>query len=119
MRSSLSYSYPRTGDLNKQVIVRKRQDLATADNQTSSSFPVVKTRWANIKPVNSSLYLLGVQTDSKITHRITLRYLPEIDSDYEIVHKETVYRVVRQIDLDGSNRFTAVDVVELTHNEMY
>lgn len=119
MRSKLSYSYPRTGDLNKQVTVRKRQDLATSDNQTSSSFPVMKTRWANIKPVNSSLYLLGVQTDSKITHRITLRYMPEIDSDYEITHKDTVYRVVRQINLEGSNRFTAIDVVELTHNERY
>lgn len=107
------------GKLNRYVSVRKRQDLATTDNQTSPTFPIVKTRWANIKPVNSSLYLLGVQTDSKITHRITLRYLPEIDSDYEIVHKDTIYRVVRQIDLEGSNRFTAVDVVELTHNEMY
>lgn len=110
---------PSVGSLDKKITIRKRQDMATVDNQTSATFPILKKRWASIKPVASSIYLLGVQTDSKITHRITMRYLPEINSDYEIVHKETVYRVVRQIDLEGSNRFTAVDVIELTHNEMY
>lgn len=110
---------PAVGSLNRYVTVRKRRDIATDDNQTKSTYLVEKRRWANIKPVASSIYLLGAQTDNKITHRITLRFMPEIDSNYEVVHNETVYRVVRQIDLEGSNRFTAVDVVELNYNEIY
>lgn len=106
------------GSLNKFITVRKRQDLPSLDNQTQPCYSKEKKRWASIKPVSSSIYLLGMQTDNDITHRITLRRMPEIDTDYEIVHGLSLYRVVRQIDLEGANRFTAVDVVELNQGEI-
>ncbi len=110
---------PTIGELDKFVTVRKRQDFATDDNQTEPTFLVKKNRWANIEPVGGSTYLLSKQTDNTITHRIKLRYMPEIDGDYEVVYKNIVYRVVRQMDLQGQSLFTVVEATELNQVEIY
>lgn len=110
---------PTIGELNKFVIIRKRQDISTYDNQTEPIYLIEKKRWANIEPVSGSVYLLSQQTDNTITHRIKFRYLPEVDGSYEIVFKNIVYRVVRQTDLQGDNLFTVVEAIQLNHNEVF
>ncbi|QHJ77006.1 MAG: hypothetical protein [Bacteriophage sp.] len=108
--------YPAIGKLDRWVTVRKRIDYPK-DVSLESTFPEQFNRWAMIRPVGGSIYQLGVQTGTNITHRITLRYLPKLDSSFEIVHADTVYRVRRTYKLEDADRFTVAEVEELSHGE--
>jgi SPP1 family predicted phage head-tail adaptor len=104
---------PDAGELNRRITLRLRRDFPTDDQGLDSQFSEVKHRWAKIAPVGSALYSNGVQTDNKVTHRITFRYLNDIGDSHEVVHGSREYRVRRVTDLNGSHRFTVLEVEEL------
>lgn len=107
---------PSIGKLDRVVTVRKRSDFPTDDDQgLGSTFTEEFKRWAMIRAMGGSIYQLSVQTGTNITHRITLRYLPKLDTSYEIVHGKTVYRIHRQYNLEDADRYTVAEVEELNH----
>jgi SPP1 family predicted phage head-tail adaptor len=104
---------PHTGELNRRITLRLRSDVPASDMGLEPVFSEPRKRWAKIEPVGTAIYANGVQTDNKLTHRITLRYHPGITDEHEIVHGETLYRVKRIADLNGAHRFTVLEVEEL------
>lgn len=104
---------PGAGDLNRRVTLRRRSDSPANNGGLASQFSEEKKRWARIEPVGTAIYNGSVQADSKITHRITLRYLGVLPVDFEVVHGDVIYRVRRATDLNGSHKFTTLEVEEL------
>jgi hypothetical protein len=76
-------------------------------------FTEQKKRWAKIDPVGTAVYANGVQTDVKITHRVTFYYLKGMSESHEVVHGVTIYRVRRVTDINGKRRYTLLEVEEL------
>ena len=106
---------PSAGELNRRITIRLRSDQPAPDNGIDSVFTDEKRRWASIVPVGSATYSASVQLDAKITHRITLRFLAGITDDHEVVHGSRLYRVRRVADLNGTHRFTVLEVEALGH----
>lgn len=104
---------PGAGELNRRVMVRKRTDYPEDDAGLDSEFSEQTPRWAKIEPVGTAVYSAGVQADSRITHRIILRYMPGITDAHEVARGATVYRIRRSAALNGGNRFTVLEVEEL------
>jgi SPP1 family predicted phage head-tail adaptor len=109
----MAMSEPGAGDLNRRVTLRRRSDSPADGGGLASQFSGEKKRWARIEPVGTAIYHDSVQTDSKITHRITLRYLGVLPIDFEVIHGAVVYRVSRATDMNGSHKFTVLEVEEL------
>lgn len=109
----MAISEPGAGDLNRRVTLRRRTDLPATDAGLTSLFSDERKRWARIEPVGTAIYSGSVQVDDRITHRITLRYLGVLTTDFEVVHAEVIYRVKRATDLNGGHRFTMLEVEEL------
>ncbi|WP_412526094.1 phage head closure protein [Burkholderia lata] len=106
---------PPIGALDRRVQLRERRDYPYRDAEIESEFPKQRPRWAKIEPVGAAVYSGSVQIDEKVTHRIYLRYLDGITTDYEVVYREQVFRVKRVSDLNGARRFTVLEVEELQH----
>lgn len=104
---------PGAGELNRRILLRKRSDFPIDDAGIDSAFSDQKPRWAKITPIGTAVYTAGVQTDSKVTHQITLRYLPGLDDSYEVVRGATVYRIRRLTAMNGGTRFTVLEAEEL------
>ncbi|BBL25360.1 head-tail adaptor protein [Comamonas terrigena] len=104
---------PPSQKLNKLVQIRKRTDVPLGDSDLGQVFSDPKPRWARIQPVGTAVYAEGQQTDHAITHRIWLRKIAGITTAHEVVHKESLYRVLRSADLDGGNAFTILEVEQL------
>lgn len=124
----MAYREPAAGELNRRVAVRQRRDVPTPDMGLGSEFFALKARWAKIVPVGTAVYAEGVQTDVKITHRIEMRLFPGITEAHEVVHVRLepgssevyeitpgtpLYRVKRSCDMNGTGRFTLLEVEEL------
>ncbi|MGU7813184.1 phage head closure protein [Burkholderia sp. AW49-1] len=106
---------PRIGELNRRVQLRERRDYPYRDAELESEFQQQRSRWAKIEPVGAAVYSGSVQIDEKITHRMYLRYVDGVTSDYEVVYREQVFRVKRVGDLNSVRRFTVLEVEELRH----
>ena len=104
---------PGSGELNRRVTLRHRTDLPADDMGLSATYDTQMARWAAIVPVGTATYNGGLQTDNKITHRVTVRYIAGIGEGWELVHGATVYRVKRGAPLGGRLRFLQLDVEEL------
>lgn len=104
---------PGAGDLNRRITLRRRSDMPAIDGGLDSLFTDERKRWARIEPVGTAIYHNSVQTDSKVTHRITLRYLGVLPIDFEVVRGATVYRVQRATEMNGDQKFTVLEVEEL------
>lgn len=103
---------PGAGELNRRVTIRRRTDMPAEDMGLDSVFTEPKRRWAKIEPVGTATYSDGVQTDNKITDRITLRFLAGVTDAHEVLHGNTVYRIRRSADMNGGHRFTLLEVEE-------
>lgn len=103
---------PGAGELNRRITLRLRSDIPTPALGLDSLFAQEKRRWAKIEPVGSATYSAGVQTDAKVTHRVTLYFLDGIGESHEVVHGSKLYRVRRVTDMNGSHRFTVLEVEE-------
>lgn len=104
---------PSAGELDRRITLRLRSDIPAPDQGLDSLFTDQKKRWAKIEPVGTAVYAAGVQTDVKITHRVTFYYLKGMSEAHEVVHGATIYRVRRVADMNGSRRFTLLEVEEL------
>lgn len=128
----MAYREPAAGELNRRLAIRRRLDLPAGDMGLDSVFSELKARWGKIQPVGTAVYAEGVQTDGKITHRIWFRIVQGITDAHEVVHVSQVpgtegayevvpgtplYRVKRSADMNGSRRFTLLEVEELTPSQ--
>lgn len=104
---------PSAGELDRRITLRLRSDIPAPDQGVDSLFTDQKKRWARIEPVGTAVYAAGVQTDVKTTHRVIFYYLKGMSEVHEVVHGTTIYRVRRVADMNGSRRFTLLEVEEL------
>ncbi|AKV07915.1 hypothetical protein B723_16430 [Pseudomonas fluorescens NCIMB 11764] len=127
-----AYREPAAGELNRRLAIRRRTDQPADNMGLDSTFSVLKARWGKIQPVGTAVYSEGVQTDVKITHRIWFRIIkgitdaheivhvtrvPGVDDVYEVVPETPLYRVKRSADMNGSRRFTLLEVEELSPSQ--
>lgn len=127
-----AYREPSAGELNRRLAIRRRTDLPAGDMGLDSVFSVLKARWGKIQPVGTAVYAEGVQTENKITHRIWFRIVNGITDAHEVVHvtqiagmadvyevvaDSPIYRVKRSADMNGSRRFTLLEVEELSPSQ--
>ncbi|NMG64889.1 head-tail adaptor protein [Azoarcus indigens] len=108
---------PAAGELNRRVIIRRRLDVPAFGPGVESEYPERSPRWAKIEPVGTAAYANGVQTDTKITHRVWIRWGLQVDDACEVVELRStgniVYRVQRCAELGGGRTFLVLEVEEL------
>lgn len=104
---------PSAGELDRRITLRLRTDIPALDQGLDSLFTDQKRRWAKIEPVGTAVYANAVQTELKVTHRVTFYYLKGMSDSHEVVHGSTIYRVRRVADMNGTRRFTLLEVEEL------
>lgn len=112
----------RIGRLRWPVLVLLRQQIPDPDSSGIIEIPVDQLPYhADIQPMGPVAFYGGVtaQGDNAPTHRITLRWLDEVDTRHAIVRltnrpdgspRVEIFRVRRVLgDLDGRKRFTVIE----------
>lgn len=105
------------GDLDKRVIIRRREDRAIGYSSITQSYSDVRKRWASLKPVGTSVWASSLQTEETVTHRAVIRFMEGIGIDHELVYAGVVYRVKRSAPLDGGRVFLIIELEELGSEE--
>lgn len=118
--TSPEYSLPDPGELDQRVTFRKRLDTPGADFGTEPVTPETFRAWAKVRQAGAAQYQASVQTDSKLTHYVTIRYRKSLSAEWEIVLPSgEVLRIQRLRDLNSKRRFWLLECESLGDAENY
>lgn len=118
MASSSSAREPESGELDRRITIRLREDLPVDDAELDAVFTQPRRRWAKIRAVGTAVYTDSVQTEDKITHRIWVRRLGGITTSHEVVAGGVIYRVKRCAPWGAGKCFTLIEVEELGQQQV-
>ena len=75
----------RIGRLRHRLTLQRRTSSENAFNEASTSYTTIATVWGAVEPISGREFFAAQQTQSEITHRVTLRYMPGITADDRIL----------------------------------
>lgn len=113
MASLTAVREPESGELDRRITIRLREDLPIDDAALDAVFSQPLHRWAKIRAVGTAVYTDSVQTADRITHRVWVRLLGGVTTSHEVVAGGVVYRVKRSAPWGAGKRFTLIEVEEL------
>ena len=96
------------GRLNKRVDIMGYVTSKDEMGQSKQSLQKLATVWADIKPMRGSeLYEVG-RLQSKMTHRIYIRYLPDVTTSNWIVYNGKRFNIVSVVNPDYENKYLEI-----------
>lgn len=104
---------PHIGELDKRMLLRRRNDFPVPDGGLGVSYPSQFSVWAKLTPVGGAIYYETAQTDDAVTHRAIIRLRSGVTAEYGAVVGGIAYRVRRVAELGRSRRWLVLDLVEL------
>lgn len=108
---------PGAGDRDKRAVFRLRNDTSQGDDGLVSGYTEVGRRWALLEPLGTLLVNSGIQTDNKITHRLTFKRLRvALDNRHEVIIGSRLFRVSRVGDVNEAGIDSVLDLEDITGN---
>jgi SPP1 family predicted phage head-tail adaptor len=94
------------GELSNPIAVEKTQKISDGMGGASElEWVVFKKVWASIAPVSASQSFFAQHLEHRITHKVTIRYLPGVSSDMRINFKGRFLQIRSIKNLKEENKF--------------
>jgi len=101
------------GVLRNRISIQSYKEVQDSTFQNNPVWTTLQTVWAKIETPKGRSYFNGQQTDEKITHRITIRYQPNITSELWLLMESRRFRIRMVKILNERNRFLIMDCEEV------
>lgn len=104
------------GRLNKRVKIQRPvyNTAAGSGEQSILRWDNVAEVWATVEPFSGREYFAAAQTQSSVTHKITIRYRSGIDQTMRVLFKERQFYIESVINPNERNEFLQLVCVEGT-----
>lgn len=116
-QTSIDYQFPEPGELNRRILVRRRNEVPTEDFGSEPQYTDIRHLWAKVRQVSPTVMHASVQTERAVTHYFTVRYRSGITVDDEVVYSGMLYAIKRARDLNSARRFLLLECEELGEEE--
>lgn len=73
--------------------------------------------WGSVEPISSREYFFAQANQAEVTHKIKMRYRPDIGQGWQIRHRDRYYAVQSVIDIAGRRRFLELLCIEAKEGE--
>lgn len=112
------YGRVAVGTLRWPVVIAQRTQAPSTAGGITEALTDVMDVYADIHPTGALTFYSGVQVDTPITHRITIRWLDWIDTTHVIFRRTTrpdgsvrqeTFRIRRIMEIDGRKRFCSLE----------
>lgn len=104
------------GQLRHSMVLEQRKQGVGAGSALVTTFERVGDVFAAIEGVGATVYQTGMQTEERVTHRVTIRFRARTDFDH-ISRGSQRFKVRWPRDPDGKRRWLLLDCEEVTVGE--
>jgi len=101
-----------SGQLNKRVQVMERTRISDGVGGYEDALTPKFTVWANIHPLTGREYWSNQQTEAQVSHRIVIRYRPDINQSYVISYNGKIFDIQYFLNVEEGNRFIELHTLE-------
>lgn len=90
--------------LNHRVIFERRGVAQSVTGQPLETWTTIADTWARVEPVNGREYFNASGERAKVTHKITLRYGPDLAPRDRAIFGGRIFDIKSVMNLEESNR---------------
>ena len=102
----------RAGKLKHRIEVQAPTNSRADDGGTATSWATEATRWGSIDAISGREFFEAAQTQSRVTHRIRMRFYDGLTSDYRLVWDGRAFEIDSVVDVGGRGRETVIMAIE-------
>ncbi len=90
------------GKLRHRVTLQAYVEMRSPFGEVIQEWQDQGQAWADIAPQSGREYMASQSLQSEVTTRITIRYRPDIDATWRIVHRNKTYQIHAVLPDNGS-----------------
>lgn len=92
------------GKLDRRVKIQAAEQVSDGMGGVTETWTDITTVWARIEPLRGNALFYAQQNDSKVTQKITIRYISGIKQKHRILCGTTIYQIDAVIDVASERR---------------
>ena len=93
------------GSLNRRLTLEAPVETDDGAGGVTRGYEAIATLWASVTPLSAREELNAVQRGVTVTHRIAIRFSPDITARHRFRDGARIYRIASLRDRDGRRRF--------------
>lgn len=97
--------FPELNELRHRVVFQSRQETDDGYGGKTVSWQDVFEAWAKIEPVSASERFKAMGMNMKVSHRIYIRYRPEVSSKMRIKYGKRKFEIEGIIDIGEQKKY--------------
>lgn len=101
-------------DLRHSVALQSEIKVSDSGGGHETSWSTYTTVRAKIEPLKGAEQLRGMQLESKVTHRMTIRYRSGVSNNHRALYDGRAFNIRAAIDPDERKRWLVLSVEEGT-----
>lgn len=94
----------RAGPMRHRITLQQRSLTADSFGQPLETWSDVTTAWAEIRPLRSKEAELAKQVYPTATHKVFMRYVAAVGSDWRVVFKGRVFNINEVLNVNAIGR---------------
>ena len=109
--------FPEIGEMVERVTFQRSFKIDDEYHGKQITWLDIAEAWAQVEPISSREYFFGQANQAEVTHRIKVRYRPDVGQGWRIKHRDKYYAVQSIIDMGGRRRFLELLCIETKESE--
>lgn len=109
--------FPEIGEMVERVTIRRSAKIDDEYHGKQIVWLDIAEVWAQVEPISSREYFFAQANQAEVTHKIKIRYRPDIGQGWQIKHRDRYYAVQSIIDIAGRRRFLELLCIETKVSE--
>jgi SPP1 family predicted phage head-tail adaptor len=94
----------RSGTLRDRVTIERAVEGKDTLEAPTLTWVEVQTVWANVQPSSGREFFGADTVEAQTTHRITMRYIPDVNNKYRLLFKDRVLEIISIINVGELNK---------------
>lgn len=94
----------RIGQLRRRITIQQPVEVTDQYGTPAIQWQEFATVWAAVEPIRGREYILLKNTNSELTVRIRIRYLPGVTNAMRVVYDDRVFNIESVIDVDERHK---------------
>lgn len=91
------------GKLRHRITIQNLVIIKDNIGQELEEWQDIATIWASVEPLSGKEYFNAQQTNSKVSTKITIRYLSGVTSEMRIIFQKHTYNILSVINFEERN----------------
>ena len=100
------------GRLRNRIEILRKSTYKTEMETTKAGYKILKSIYAEVRPLRGNEYLESVALSDKVTYKITINYQDIVPSDY-VRYKNNYFNIQSVIDVN--NRHETIELMCVEH----